>query len=138
MTPQTADISFTDKDRARLLGQFERGLESFNRTQFAIEPREEFEGKFCDITVVFRENGDVVFQIFPKKKWPRDVGDGRALLTDMVMIYFGGLDRFSASYISELSSWGLIARDLTGMISYDKEHHVAGFARFVNQALADL
>ncbi len=126
-------------DRGAMLAHFEAGLKAFERTEFALEPREEIEGQLCDVTVVDRENGDVVFQIFPKRKWPMKSKDnGRALLSQMVEVYFGDTERFSASWVPELKSWALRARGLRDVVSYDRAHHVVGFAAFINQALADL
>ena len=121
-----------------MLRHFEDGVRTFAKTEFSTEPREEMQGQFCDITVVFRENGDVIFQLFPKRKWPADVAGGRQLLSDLVEVYFTDTSRFSASWVPELSSWGLRAAGLAETLTYDKDHHVVGFATFINQALADL
>lgn len=121
-----------------MLRHFEAGLRTFAKTEFSTEPREEMQGQFCDVTVVFRENGDVIFQLFPKRKWPQDLQAARALLSELVDVYFTDTSRFSASWVPEVSSWGLRAAGLSEMLSYDKDHHVIGFATFINQALADL
>jgi len=120
-----------------MLRHFADGVRAFQKTQFSLEPREELEGQYCNVTVVFR-GSDVIFQLFPKRKWPKTTNEGRALLSELVDVYFGDTSRFSASWVPELSSWALKASGLSETLSYDKDHHVYGFAAYINQALADL
>lgn len=123
----------------RDLANLRRGLKTYEQTEFSTEPREELIGDLCDVTVVFRANGDVIFQLFPKtKKWPRDSAAARALLGDLLEVYFDSLDNLAGSDVPELKSWAVRAEGLASRLSYDKEHHVYGFARYLNQALADL
>ncbi len=123
----------------RALANFVRGSESFSKTKFSLEPREELIGDACDVTVVYRENGDVIFQLFPKtRNWPADVKAGRELLGELLETYFDKTEGFSGAYAPELKSWAILATRLALTLTYDKEHHVYGFARFLNQALVDL
>lgn len=136
MTPQTRTPSPTT---ARALAHFTRGLKSFEHTEFSMAPREDVEGQFCNATIVYRANGDVIFQLFPRtKKFPAGAEAGREFLADALEVYFDSLDRFSASYVHELSSWAVRAELLAETPTYNREHHVYGFLSYLNQALADL
>lgn len=124
---------------ARNLERFVRGCRSFKDTEFRVDEREELQGPLCDLTVVFKDDGDVVFQFFPKtRKWPKDAGAGRAFLADLLEVYFGDLARFSGAHVPELGSWAVRARGLTALPSYNRDHHVYGFASYVNTALDEL
>lgn len=116
-----------------MLNNFEKGLKSFETTQFALDPREVFEGQACDLHVVLKGD-DVIYQIFPKKaeKVTHEV------LGDLVEVYFGDLSRFSGSYVPELKSWALRAKNIINTPVYNHDYHVAGFARYLNEALAAL
>jgi len=139
MTPQTAAQKPASPDLLRKLENFGKGLRSFEKTEFSMDPREDLEGEFCKVTVVFRPNGDVIFQLFPKgRKWPKGEREGRELVGDLLEVYFDSLERFSGSHVPELDSWAVRAEGLASMPTYDKEHHVYGFARYLNQSLADL
>ena len=121
------------------LALFARGCASFRETDFYMDEREDLEGPLCNVTVVFKEHGDVVFQLFPKtRKWPRGEAEGRGLLADLLDVYFGDLGRFAGSHVPELGSWAVRARGLAELPSYVKEHHVYGFAAYVNAALDEL
>ena len=116
-----------------------RGLKSFEHTQFAMDTREDVDGPFCRASVIYRENGDIVFQLFPHARgFPTGADPGRAFLADALEVYFGSLDRFSASHIPELSSWAVRAKGLAETPMYDKDHHIYGFLSYLNQPLADL
>jgi hypothetical protein len=122
-----------------LVAAFAAGVETFKRTSLSLDVRETLEGEFCTTTAVFKPNGDIIFQLFPVDL--KQLGGdekGRALLSELVEVYFSVTDRFSADWVPELKSWALKAGGLANALSYDKTHHVDGFATYVNQALADL
>jgi hypothetical protein len=126
-------------NKKAMLTAFSEGVDLFKRAEFSLDAREELKGQFCDVTVVFKPQGDVIFQLFPKKrKLLRGDQDGRVLLSELVEVYFSDTGRFSASWVPELESWALKAARLADTLSYDKDHHVYGFATYINQALADL
>lgn len=133
MTPATHSTGKTVSTRA-MLDSFARGLKSFEKTEFALDPREVFEGDICDVHAVYKGD-DIIFQLFPKRR-------ARVLTRDLVAeavdVWFGSTERFSGSYIPELESWALRARGLAALPSYDREHHVVGFATYLNEALAAL
>lgn len=119
-----------------MLEQFKKGIESFQHTSFSLDPREDFEGDHCSATAVYRENGDIVFQLFPVKPW--GTGESaRALVTDLVETYFGSTDHFAAAPTPELDSWAVKAIGLANKVGYTREHHVVGFLLFINIFLAD-
>ena len=127
------------------LQTFVRGAAAFAQTEFAVDPREEIDGPFCAVTVVFKRDGDVIFQLFPKKlgtrggggRWPSDEAAARDLLARLIDQHFGSTDRFSAAWTPELKSWAVHAAGLSERATYDKERHVYGFAQYINQALAN-
>lgn len=123
------------------LANFAKGAESFARTQFALDPREELVGSTCTVVVVFKESGDVIFQVTPKvKKRLLNNEAARALIAEMLDVYFGSLDNLSASYDPEdgIESWAIRYARLARRPAYSKDYHVYGFAQFINQALADI
>jgi len=126
-------------NKKAMLDAFSAGIDIFKKAEFSLDAREELKGQHCDVTVVFKPRGDVIFQLFPKKR-KLLLGDheGRVLLSELVEVYFTDTNRFSASWVPELKSWALKASDLANTLSYDKDHHVYGFATYINQALADL
>jgi histidine ammonia-lyase len=50
--------------------------------------------------------------------------------------WYGSTDRFSASFVPELSSWALRARGLANIPPFQREHHVHGFVSLIDNALA--
>ena len=116
------------------LQNLEKGADSFSRTQFSLDEREELIGSLCAATIVYKEDGDIIFQLVHKRgRWPQGMAE---LLGDAVAHWFGSTDRFSASFIPELSSWAMRARGLAHTPPFRREHHVHGFVSFLDNALA--
>lgn len=119
---------------AALLAKF-AGSRSLGGTELAVDPRESFEFAALRADVVFKDNSDIIFQVFPNSgfNWP-DGEDGRTFLAEAIEAHFGSTERFSAHYLRELSSWGILASGLAGLPTFAKTFHVDGFLQFLDDA----
>lgn len=116
------------------------GYDDFARTEFeAPPPREVFEDERAKLEVIFREDGDVIFQIFPKVKgFPVGERLGRTFLAEAIEAHFGSTDSFEGGFTEELGSWAVKAKGLQGRLGYKPEYHVLGFVEFLVTAIGEL
>lgn len=130
-TPQTP--SWSNDLRTAMASGWGKHLD--REEELSVEPREEFELQHTDVTVVFKDDGDIIFQFFPQgSKWPVPAA-ARDFLAEAIEAHFGSTDRFAASYVPELESWAVKAAGLTTQVSYDKAFHVDRFVHLVDDAV---
>lgn len=113
------------------------GWNSAQTEEFSVEPRDEFELNHVDMQVVYRHNGDVIYQVFPHQgdtHWP-SLADARQFLAEVIEAHFGDTRRFSASYVPEVSSWGILAKGLKNIPTFNREFHVDAFVQLVDDAV---
>ncbi len=117
-----------------------RGYVDFQKVEFVPPPpREEIDTDFLRVEVVFRENDDVIFQLFPKTKaFPKDSRLARTFLAEALEAHFGDTTDFEGGYTPELESWAIKAKGLQQHVSYAPEHHIHGFVQLLAAALAEL
>ncbi len=120
-----------------LFDKMTRGWGSQLRSQeeVVVEPRESVQCKHVDVTVVMKDDGTIIFQIFPKsRKWPSPEA-ARDFLAEVIEAHYGDTDRFSADYVHELKSWAIRAVGLPSLINYDKAFHIDGFIALVDDSV---
>jgi hypothetical protein len=116
------------------------GYEDFQRAEFAPPPpREELHSAVLRVEVVYREDGDIIFQLFPNTKaFPADEKLARAFLAEAIDTHFGDTAAFEGGYTPELESWAIKAKNLHTQVSYNHDHHVLGFVHLLMDALTEL
>ena len=130
---QRSEPAWAAEMRGTLASGIKKGYEEPD--ELYVEPREEIELRHVKAVVVFRENGDVVFQFFPKdKRWPGP-DSARSFLAEAIQGHFGSTENFAATYTPELDSWAAISRGLTGRVGYSKKFHVDRFLVLIDDAL---
>jgi len=98
-----------------------------------VDEREEIEGKNITATVVFKDNNDIVYQLFPSYR-----DDFRSILAEAVEIHFGSTDSFKVHEVSELKSWALLAEGVQGRPFYNKDFYVDEFVTLIDMALEEV
>jgi hypothetical protein len=117
------------------LSLLKKGWDSFEEEELYVEPREEYTLTHTRVEVVYKQNGDVVFQLFPQSpSWPPP-DRGREFLAEVIEAHFGSAEFFQASYVPELRSWAVRAVGLSNLTTYDKAFHVEGFVRLVDDTV---
>lgn len=114
-----------------------QAIDNFSEEVVTPPPREVIEYGSLSVTVVYREDGDIIFQIFPGPKSPlsKDGEKVRNLLAETIECYFGSTDRFEGSYTDEMKSWALKAVRLSDLPSYNHDYHVVGFVKFLSDVV---
>lgn len=107
-------------------------------TPIHVDPRDEYKMPKADVTVVFKQNGDVIFQIFPKVNYWPSPKSARVFLTELVKAHFGQIDNFQAEWIPLLHSWALKAEGLQNWDSFDRIYHTQRFVTLLNDTLAEM
>jgi hypothetical protein len=103
--------------------------------QFTIEPRVEFKGKHFTAHVVFRSEGDVIFQFFELPKRFKDI---EPLLAEAVEGHFGSTDNFALAHVPELKSWALFAKGLQNIALFNQTQHITHFLELIDLALQEV
>jgi hypothetical protein len=103
--------------------------------QFSVEPRIEFKGTNFTSHIVFRSEGDVIFQFF---ELPKRFKDFEPLLAEAVEGHFGTTDNFALAHVPELKSWALLAKGLQNIALFNQQQHITKFLELIDLALTEV
>lgn len=130
-----------------MLRDYTQALEEIGgkELQISTDPREEFKGTHATVTVVFKANGDVIFQLAPVHQDAlANSPQTRTLLAEIISFYYGPefLPRFSGDYMGThvpgFHNWAILSRGLANLVTYNVDYHVRGFALYLCEALKEL
>jgi hypothetical protein len=103
--------------------------------KFTVEPRLEVKQKNFSAHVVFRSEGDVIFQFF---ELPKKFKEFEPLLAEAVESHFGSTDKFALAHVPELRSWALLAQGLQDTALYSQAQHIDKFLELIDLAIDEV
>ena len=95
-------------------------------------PRAEYRGKNFRAEIVSKGD-DLIYQFFRVKK-----PDFRGLLAEVIESHFGGTTQFSAAYVPEVESLGVLAKGVAGSPFFSYDHYTVHFLDLVDTCLGEL
>jgi len=95
-------------------------------------PRAEYRGNNFRVEIVAKGD-DLIYQFFDVKK-----PDFRDFLAEIIESHFGGTTQFSAAYVPEVESLGVLAKGVVGSPFFNYDHYTVGFLNLVDVCLGEL
>lgn len=98
---------------------------------FGTPPRAEYRGQRCRVEIVLRGD-DLIYQFYGVRNT-----DFQDLLAEIIEAHFGKTDDFSVTYIPEVQSWGLRAKDVRANPFFNYDHFTVRFLDLVDHCLRE-